>query len=304
MTDDKTTIEQVKTKNLTALPFAVIGDLSPKLLEKHIISVDKELKKGEETLKPFGSKNQRGNWALKLEKRFEIYAEQELTIGENRYHIVLYKYFEEEPISFPFRKKDYVFATFRTSYLVWITNPNGGIALVDEQVSSILVLFGPIGSNERRIKIISKLLSELNFDGTLKHITMSQDRYQTTVDSLLTTQLQARLRIISGATDSTELVIVSRDHSDVVNPLTAQGFEFEEERRDGYFSIAGSEVYSKVTNGAGLYIRKTINLLDTLTTLLGAIIPNSSLANTVRRSSIEFELRRLFDEDSEEISIN
>jgi len=285
--------------NLTALPFGLLGNLPEEILQQYILE-EKEILEEEETLEPFGyplDENQE-RWALVLQNRFEVYGEYELTIRRDIYKITLYKLFEEEKLSIPFRGRNFAFAVESSTWLAFVKKDTQ-IQLERGEVDALLILFGSIGSNNRRIQMIAKMLSELEFQGELRHLKISTESKKAVMSRLISQQVRIKLKILSGARFSTALTIDSSDHTDIIEPLENQGFQFEEERKDGYLSIGNRPVYSRVTESAGLHIRNKIDIGLSIGTLLEFIIPSTYIERAVRASSIEFELRALTEEDDE-----
>ncbi|MHA1222612.1 MAG: hypothetical protein ACTSP3_05025 [Candidatus Heimdallarchaeaceae archaeon] len=290
---------RIKESNLTALPFGLLGNLPRGIFQQYILE-EKEILKEEETFEPFGYQldgNQKC-WALVLQNRFEVYGEYELAINRDIYRITLYKLFEEEKLSIPFRGRNFAFAVDSSTWLV-LVKKDTQIQLKREEVDALLILFGSISSNNKRIQMIAKMLSKLEFQGELRHLKISPESKQAVMSRLISQQIRIKLRILSGAQFSTALTIDSSDHTDIIEPLENQGFQFEEERKDGYLSIGNRPVYSKVTESAGLHIRNKIDIGILIGTLLEFIIPSTYIEQVVRASSIEFEIRALAEEDNE-----
>ncbi|MHA1465682.1 MAG: hypothetical protein ACTSQ2_11370 [Candidatus Heimdallarchaeaceae archaeon] len=102
-----------------------------------------------------------------------------------------------------------------------------------------------------------------------------------------------------GAIHSTSITIDSSNHSDVTRPLESQGFRLEEERRDGYLHIGNNEVYSRITEGAGLHVRNKVDIGMSMGTLLGEIIPATRLDVIVKESTVEYEIHRLTEDETD-----
>jgi len=286
--------------NLTALPFGLVGSLPRGILQDYLLEEKEILEENEETFEPFGhppNANQE-TWILALQNRFEVYREYEFPISTGTYRITVYKFFEEEKKTVLFRGRNYAIAEDSSTWLALIEKDTP-IQLNIGEVDALLVFFGSINSNNRRIQMIAKILSKIDFEGELRHLKLSSESKQTIMSRLISEQIRVKLKIISGAPFSTALTIDSTNHTDITEPLEDQGLQFEEERRDGFLTIGDETVYSRVTEGAGLHIRNKIDLAFPIVTLLEVIIPSTQLDRVVKTSSIEFELRRLTEEDRE-----
>ncbi|MHA1814565.1 MAG: hypothetical protein ACTSX1_01035, partial [Candidatus Heimdallarchaeaceae archaeon] len=282
---------RIEESNQTAVPFGIIGDFQSEILQQFSIKEKEVLDEGEQSIEPFGIplNNLGNNWALMLENRFEFHAEYELDVNNQQYSIVLYKLLEEEKISFPFRGNNYALA-FGTRTWLALVKQDRKIQLERGEVDALLVLYGSLGKNARKIRMIAKIISQLNLEGEVRHLKLTANSKERVMGNLIAEQTRIKFRIVRGAIHSTSITIDSSNHSDVTRPLESQGFRLEEERRDGYLHIGNNEVYSRITEGAGLHVRNKVDIGMSMGTLLGEIIPATRLDVIVKESTVEYEI--------------